>query len=257
MESEIPSEEIGDDVLEPVGAGELGYVYGTDHWVVKVSRFSVLRPFAKLLFRSRWAPEVRDSLGGLVVPFLLLDEVSFEAPKMTGRGRIVTVHRKRAIARARYEQETFLDHRLSLAEPAQALALVEEMVELVEAVRARGFYKHDFVMKNFVVVDGHLMIADTSLIVPVRSLWEPVRRIGAWGFWRWRSKDYQRLLGELRDELEETDPLRKRIASFRSALPARLGLLRDRSDRLSTEVPVSVDFDPVLEKEIRTGLGLR
>ena len=257
MESERPSEKIGFEVLEAISWGTQCCVYGTDQWVVKVPRFSLLGLLAKWVSRRGWAPEVRGSLGGLAVPFLRLEDVSFEAPKLTGRGRIVTVRRRSAVARARHDTDTFLDHRLSLAEPAEAFDLVVEMVELVEAVRARGFYMHDFMMKNFVQVDARLMIADTDLIVPVRSLWEPLRRLCAWGYWRGLSKDYQRLLGELLEEVGEGDPLRERITGFRMELPARLAVLRDRSERLNTEAPVPVDFDQGLEKEIRAGLGLR
>lgn len=244
------------EFLEPIGSGEQGFVYGTDRWVVKVGRFSVLGFLGKWISRSRWQLEVRDSLGGLAAPFLLLDEVSFDAPKMTGRReRMVTFHQKCAVALARYDEQTFLDHRLSLAEPAEALALVEEMVGLIERVRARGFYMHDFIMRNFVVVDGRLMIADTGLVVPIRSFWEPGMRICAWGFWRGLSKDYQRLLGELLEEVGDDHVLREKIESFRAALPGRLKNLRCRPSRLAPEAAQAVEFDAELEKEIRAALG--
>ena len=117
-------------------------------------RFSLLSVLAKWVSSWRWNDEVRDSLGGLAVPFLTLEDVTFRAPKMTGRSdRVIEQRTKRAILRERYPTGDFLDHRLSLSEPAEALALVEEMVVLVERVRARGFYMHDFVVSNFAVVD--------------------------------------------------------------------------------------------------------
>lgn len=257
MSSSVEDEDDdGSGALEPIGSGEQGLVYGTERWVVKVRRLSVFSFLAKWVSRRGWPLEVRDSLGGLVVPFLLLEDVSFEAPKMSGRGRLVSFRKKHAVARAHYDEQSFLDHRLSLADPAEALALVEEMVELIERVRERGFYMHDFIMRNFVVVDGRLMVADTGLIVPMRSFWEPGMRICAWGFWRGLSKDYQRLLGELLDELEEGDPLREKIASFRTALPGRLKRLRNRPTRSqNAEAPQAIEFDPELEKEIRAALG--
>jgi len=256
MSSSAEDDEAG--ALEPIGSGEQGFVYGTDRWVLKIGRFSVLALLAKWVTRRRWTLELRDSRGGLVGPFLLLDEVSFVAPKMIGRGRLVTFRKRHAVARARYDAGAFLDHHLSLAEPAEALALVEEMLGLIGRVRARGFYMHDFVMKNFVLVEGRLMIADTGLVVPVRSFWEPGMRICAWGFWRGLSKDYQRLLGELLDELgDDQGVLRAKIADARASLPERLKRLRlrSRSARCEVEAAQAVEFDADLEKEIRTALG--
>ena len=270
---EGPHFERDGDSLEPVGAGTQGQVFGTERWVVKVRRFSLLSVLARWISSWRWVGEAGEALGGLAAPFLRLENVTFRAPKVPRRpgdgnrqamvrylGRptpIVDYREKVAIARRRYESDDFLDHRLSLAEPAQALALVEEMVVLVERVRARGFYMHDFVMSNFVVVDGRLMIADIGLITPVRAMWEPAMRICAWGFARGLSKDYQRLLGELLYELGDGDPqLREEIVTFSESLPARIGRLRKREvPGLAPEHPEPVRFDPALEKEIRAALG--
>ena len=246
-----------DNVLEPVGRGVQSDVFGTDEWVVKVPRFSMLGVLAKWVSSKRWLGEVRESLGGLVAPFLILDEVEFHAPKLSGRGGIVEYRKSTAIARARYEVDQFLDHRLSLVGPAEGLALVEEMVVLVERVRARGFFMHDFIMRNFVVVDGRLMIADTGLITPMRSFWEPATRICAWGFIRGLTKDYQRLLGELVGELgsEGEAELRDRIIAFSDALPARLDRLCKRDlPGLEVEAAVPVELDAGLEKVIRAAL---
>ena len=62
---------------------------------------------------------------------------------------------------------------------------------------------HDFVMSNFAVVDGKLMVVDTGLVAPLSAYWGPTMRICAWGFARRLSKDYQRLLGEVRDEVAD------------------------------------------------------
>jgi len=243
-------------VLDPVGAGQQGYVFGTETWVVKIRRISLFSVLARWVSRRRWNQEVGDALGGLVAPFLLLEEVEFTAPKMTGRERLIEYQEKWATIMPRYDDVTFLDHRLSLAEPREALALVREMMVLVERVRARGFYMHDFIMKNFVVVEGKLLIADTGLIVPMRSFWEPAMRICAWGLWRGLSKDYQRLLGELLDEVGDDEALRAEIIEFRKELPSLVGRLRKCEIRdLEIEPAVKVEFDPELEKEIRGVLG--
>ena len=240
------------DVLEPVGRGVQGDVFGTQRWVVKIRRFSILGLLARWVSNWRCLVEVKESLGGLAAPFLVLDEVAFRAPKMGGRGRIVALRRRRAVARERYVVDAFLDHQLSIAEPPRALALVEEMVVLVERVRARGFYMHDFIMRNFVLVDGRLLIADTGLITPMRSFWEPAVRLCARGFSKGLSKDYQRLLAEVRDEVREDPALCEQITAFTDALPERLGRLRSRSVAgLESEPAAPVSFDPELEKEIR------
>ena len=247
-----------DGVLEPVGRGTQGDVFGNDRWVVKVPRLSVFSVLAKWVSSWKWTGEVEASLGGLAAPFLALEDVNFRAPKMTGRsGKIVEYNEKVAIVRERYFEGDFLDHKLSLAEPAEALELVERMVVLVERVRARGFYMHDFIMKNFAVVDGELMVVDTGLISPLRRFWEPAMRFCAWGFSKGLSKDYQRLLGEVLDEVEDDDALRERIQAFSDALPERIGRLRQRKIAdLVEEPPVPVGFDPKLEKEVRVALGL-
>ncbi len=257
MESNRPSGDEGDDgVLEPVGRGTQGDVFGTDRWVVKVPRFSLFSVLAKWVSSWRWNHEVRDSLGGLAAPFLALENVAFRAPKMTGRSeRPKNYREKMAIVRERYPDGDFLDHRLSLAEPAEALALVEEMVVLVERVRARGFYMHDFIMSNFAVVDGKLMVVDTGLVSPLRAFWEPAMKICAWAFSRWLSKDYQRLLGEVRDEVEEDEALREEISTFSAALPDRLGRLRKKTVRdLEPEPAVPVEFDADLAEDVRAAL---
>ena len=245
-----------DGLLEPIGRGVQADVFGTGRWVVKVRRFSMLGTLAKLISSKHWKQEVHDGLGGLVAPFLLLDEVAFRAPKMRGRGGRVIEYRDRgAVVRERYPTDQFLDHRLSLAEPADALALVEEMVVLVERVRARGFCMIDFCMSNFAVIDGRLMIVDADLIAPIRSLWEPGLRTCAAGFARGLSKDYQRLLGELGDEVEDDANLSDEIASLSEALPKRIGRLRKRSlPGLETEPAVPVEFDADLAAEIRAAL---
>ena len=192
--------ELDDGVLEPVGRGTQGQVFGTEHWVVKVPRFSLLSVLAKWVSSWRWNAEVSESLGGLAAPFLCLENVVFRAPKIPSNPwqgsraarvrrwgkpvRIVEFRKKVAIARERYEAGDFLDHRLSLAEPAQALALVEEMVVLVERVRARGFYMHDFIMSNFALVDGKLMIVDPGFIAPMAAFRDPAVRCCAYGFTR-------------------------------------------------------------------------
>ncbi|MFT5110193.1 MAG: hypothetical protein ACI8XO_004094 [Verrucomicrobiales bacterium] len=247
----------GDDkALEPVGRGTQGDVFGSERWVVKVPRFTLLSVLAKWVSSWRWNAEVRDSLGGLAAPFLLLENVRFLAPKMTGRSAKLRRYRKKmAVARERFDTDAFLDHRLSLAEPAEALALVEEMVVLVERVRARGFYMHDFIMGNFALVDGRLMIVDTGLISPLRTFWDPAMRICAWGFSRGLSKDYQRLLGELLEEVED-GVLRGRIIELRELLPQRLGRLRKKVVAgLEVEAAMPVGFDFELEKEIRAALA--
>ena len=155
--------------LEHVGQGTQSYVFGTDRWVVTVRKMSLLGSLARLVTRKQWLGEVRDHLGGLAAPFLLLDDVEFRAPKMTGRYKIIDYRKKMAVARERYETDDFLDHRLSLSDPERALELVEEMVELVERVRARGFYMHDFIMRNFALVDGKLMIVDPGFIASMAS----------------------------------------------------------------------------------------
>lgn len=245
------------EILEPVGRGTQANVFGSERWVIKVPRFSLLSVLAKWVSSWRWNTEVQQALGGLAAPFLPIENVSFRAPKMTGKNDKVIEYRERmAIARERYDEEAFLDHRLSLAKPAEALELVEEMVCLVERMRARGFYMHDFIMENFAEVDGKLVVVDTGLISPLRAFWEPAMRICAWGFAKGLSKDYQRLLGELLDEVEDDDGLRERIITFRAALPERMARLRKRSvSGLEPEAAVPVEFDPELEKEIRAALG--
>ena len=242
-------------VLEPLGRGVQSDVFGTEDWVVKVPRLSFLGVLAKWVSSKRWLGEVRGSLGGLVAPFFILEEIEFRAPKMSGRGRIGNFKVRTAIARERYAVDSFLDHQLSLVGPAEGLALVESMVVLVERVRARGFFMHDFIMRNFVLVDGRLMIADMGLITPMRAFWEPATRICAWGFLRGLTKDYQRLLGELRDEVEGDEALRDRIEAFSEALPARLGRLCKRDlPGLEVEAAVPVELDAGLEKVIRAAL---
>ena len=242
--------------LEHVGQGTQSYVFGTDRWVVTVRKMSLLGSLARLVTRKQWLGEVRDHLGGLAAPFLLLDDVEFRAPKMTGRYKIIDYRKKMAVARERYETDDFLDHRLSLSDPERALELVEEMVELVERVRARGFYMHDFIMRNFALVDGKLMIVDPGFIAPMAAFRDPAVRCCAYGFTRGLSKDYQRLLGELMDELEEGSELRDRIGTFREALPDRLARLRQRDvPDLESEPGVPIEFEPELEKEIRAAIG--
>ena len=244
-------------VLEPVGRGTQSDFFGAERWVVKVPRISLLSVLAKWVSCWRWNGEVHEALGGLAAPFFPMENVSFRAPKMTGRaGKVIEYREKIAIVCERYEEEDFLDHRLSLASPAKAVALVEEMVVLVERVRSRGFYMHDFIMGNFAVVRGTLVVVDIGLVSPLRSFWEPAMRICAWSFAKGLSKDYQRLLGEVLDEVENDEALRERIIALRASLPERMRRLRKRSvPDLDAEPAEPIVFDPELEKEVRSALG--
>ncbi len=249
-------------VLEHVGTGAQAHVFGGDGWVVKIRRKSVLGFLGRMITRRKWERRIRDELGDLILPFVEVRDVEFYAPEISSgwqSGEAAggsTVHYRvgRALVMPRVPAEDFFDRRVSGAEPAELVALLGDFLETLRAVRGRGFYMVDFVMKNFVYWKGALRVADPGLVVPEESLWEPTLKIGSWGFAKGLSRDFLRQIREAQEvargkDLDDLRALEDRFEGEIDALRARDAAGERRTDGVGQQFPGEIERRARLELE--------
>ncbi len=232
--------------LEFIAASRQSRIFGTERWILKVPRPSVLGWLSRVVVHPRLQARPPQVLGGLIEPYRLLHRGSFPCP-LTGRRRSF----RWALVRARHAPEAFLDRRIAHATPAEAARLVGRMLDVLATVRARGFHLVDFIMANFVEVDGRLRIADPGLLVPARLLREPTLAVTSRLFAHSLARDYADVLrGVLARQPDGpgADALQNLIAT----LPARLHAWR--AGRLAAAPnaapPQPAHFDPTWAGEI-------
>jgi hypothetical protein len=239
-------------VLGYVSSGSQSHVFGTARWVLVVKRWSIFRALAAFLSAPRWLEEVREKLHGVVAPFAVIDRFRF-------RGRLPDQEVKNyrgefAIAKPRFEATQFLNYRIDHGASEQILGYVEEMIQVLEKLHARGFYMFDFIRKNFVFVGERLYISDPGLIVPLRYLWEPTMRVAAAGFGRGLTQDYLNVLAAAK-ERSENEGIKAEIEKLEIALPGRIKALRNRKIDVNKEDWLSVEFPEDLMENILETVG--
>ena len=239
-------------VLGYVSSGSQSHVFGSARWVLVVKRWSVFRALAAFLSAPRWLEEVREKLHGVVAPFAVIDKFRF-------RGRLPEQKTKvysgtYAIAKPRFEATQFLNYRIDHGTPELILRYVEEMIQVLEKLHARGFYMFDFIRKNFVFVGERLYISDPGLIVPLRYLWEPTMRVAAAGFGRGLTRDYLSVLADAK-ERSDNEVIKAEIEKLEAALPGRIKALRNRKIEINMEDWLSVEFPEDLMENILQTVG--
>lgn len=187
-------------MLRHIGSGGQGHVFAGDGWAIKIRRRSLLSLLGRMVVPPSFHALAAEALGDLVVPFAILGPVRFVAPSL--KGSLLTAEKieaappreyrhRRAIAMPLLPAGRFLHRELDHAAPTVWAKALPEILAVLRAVKARGFYLLDPIMGNFARgEDGAIRIADPGLIAPARYLREPSIGITARQFASRLASDY-------------------------------------------------------------------
>ena len=249
-------------VLKHLGTGAQAHVFGQDNWVVKVRRKSVLGFIGRVVSKRKWQERVRDELGDLVLPFMEVEDVEFFAPPVSSgwqSGKAIEGGEQyyqvdRALIMPMADPRDFLDSCVYAASPAELLDLLGDLLTTLKAVRSRGFYMVDFVMKNFVYWKGALRVADPGMVIPEESMWEPTIKIGSWGFAKGLIRDYLKFVRKAQEE--SSGPVFRRLCDLEETFGEEIDSLRARdSDGAERTIGIGQQFPADVEECALRALG--
>lgn len=247
--------------LDFVARGGQSRVFGTKDWVVKVPRLSWQAALGRVLVHPREPVAAMESLGGLLEPFLLVENISFRASgslKEAGAGRKPAAparwhHARWAVAGPRQNEEDFLHRRIAHTTPGEAARLIGQMLATMDAIKARGWHLLDFIMSNFAVAgQGRVRLVDAGLLIPNGHLRWPSHQVCSRSFMRRMIPDYLEVLEKVcarhPSDREGAAALREVMADF----PRRIKAWRRGDVCVAEELsrPSRAIFPAALREEI-------